>query len=65
MTTLVTNQYNFQVAVGLDTAAGINADAVHIMPFATVKLPLGASVTQNSKVQFPRLLIIDENGSAA
>ena len=65
MTTQVTNTYNFQIAVGLDTANGINTDAVHIMPYATVKLPLGSTVTHNAKAQYPRLIIVDTQTAAS
>lgn len=59
MTIEVTNTYQYQVSVSLDTAAGKNTDAVHIMPYATVKLPLGSTVSQNALAAHPRLVIVD------
>ncbi len=64
MSIKVQNPYGIQISVGLDTAAGVNTDAVHIMPYASVKLPLGSAVTQNSKVKYPRLIITNTQTQA-
>ena len=65
MTIKVTNPYTFQVTIGLDTSEGVNKDSAHIMPYAVIKLPIGVTVTANSKVQFPRLLIEDTQDQGA